>query len=424
MRSNLSHPLRPVAGPPAVRTAAPEPLTTTKRFDSFRTLLGTLLFLVLSVFLSSASLVEIAERMEFGPERDRWLNAATIVHEASGNLYLDRPGDWIREVVDYQRGPGVEGPNDGVVIGDLAAGDQLISTSDAETAEADTPAETEAPDSDPVAFDDTDDPAVEPSVDATGEDAGDDVPEASAEPAPAPPQLREITEEQPLRMWLGGDSLGQFMAAHIAYRIAPPERSDIAIDYHISTGLARPDYFDWPAHLTSVISEEDRPEALVFMVGGNDDQAMRLQATRLEPMTPEWLEEYSRRVGLLMDVTAYSDTRLFWVLLPPMDEDRREIISNQINDIVKLEAGSRPWVTLVEIDDLFVDSNGNFSRFIDDADGVQQLARQQDGVHITEVSSRWVADRVWAEVTALWPTADPNLDSIEPAAEPEVSPDE
>ena len=422
MRSLLLEPKH--SNPPqTARHAALEPMTTTQRFDSFRVLLGSLLFLVLAAFLTSAKLVEIAERMEFGSERDRWLSTAQVLDEASTTLYLDKPGQWIRSAVNYNDGTGVDGPSDGVVIGDLAAiaDDEPLLVESASTLTGNQSSREEV----------TLPPELVPGEAISGETPSP-APEPEVEPEPEIPPLREISGTAPLRMWLGGDSLGQFMAAHIAYRIAPPERTDIDIDYHISTGLARPDYFDWPSRLTNVISSESRPEAIVYMVGGNDDQAMRLQSAALEVSTPEWQEEYRRRVGLMMDVTAYADTRLIWVLLPPMKDERRELISNQINGIVMAQAAQRPWVSVIDIDDLFVDDAGTYSQFVNDPAGEQQLARQGDGVHITEIGSRWVADRLWAEIMTLWETvgtpaepapvqapADPD-----PTVPPPVSPDE
>ncbi len=415
MRSTLQE--RKTSEQPATaRRPAPDPLTTTYRFDSFRTFLGSLFFLVLVSFLTSASLVDIADRMEFGPERDRWLSAALVVDEASHTLYLDRPGDWIRSVVSYEEGPGVKSPADDVILGELALSDIGLDQLAAPPSDSRESGEPEAP---------TDGVAVGPETSDPNEVSTD--PGEESVPEPEVPALRSITPQDPLRIWLGGDSLGQFMAAHIAYRIAPPERTDIDIDYHISTGLARPDYFDWPARLSEVISSETAPEAIVYMVGGNDDQAMRLQSSVLEVSTPEWLEEYRRRVGLIMDVTGYEDTRLFWVLLPPMQDERREIISSQINQIVTSQAEMRPWVSVVDIDDLLVDDDGNYGRFVDDPAGEQQLARQPDGVHITETGSRWVADRLWEEIETHWPSLEAGTDQAdvypEPASTP-VSPDE
>ncbi len=372
------------AMPATVPHPAPPVTTRTPRFESSRVLLGILLGLVLASFLASASLVEIAGRLEFGPGRDRWLAAAETVDEASHLLLLDRPGDWIRRSLGYDDVP------EGVVIGQLAVVEpEYVALP---------PAEIVPPESDP--------PAPEPEVNPTVVPAEVE-PEVPAEVKPVQiPDLRVISPSDPLRIWMGGDSLGQYVANHVAYRVAPTDRTDITLDYHVSTGLTRPDYFDWPARFTEVTQADPRPEAYVFMVGGNDDQAMRLQDVVLETGTPEWLEEYRRRVGLLMDVVAYPDTRLFWVLLPPMESPSRQQTSEAINESITAQAALRPWVSIVAIDDLFISPDGGFATFVDDPDGDRKLARQSDGVHITEVGSEWVAERVWRQVIDAWPGAE------------------
>ena len=47
------------------------------------------------------------------------------------------------------------------------------------------------------------------------------------------------------------------------------------LDARVSTGLTRPDYFDWPAHLVNIV-ETQAPEVMVVMFGANDAQRMKL----------------------------------------------------------------------------------------------------------------------------------------------------
>jgi hypothetical protein len=44
--------------------------------------------------------------------------------------------------------------------------------------------------------------------------------------------------------------------------------------FQISTGLSRPDYYDWPAHLEQDMAAVD-PRVVVLLVGANDDQPLR-----------------------------------------------------------------------------------------------------------------------------------------------------
>ena len=47
------------------------------------------------------------------------------------------------------------------------------------------------------------------------------------------------------------------------------------VDYKVSSGLARPDFFDWPAHLRRQLPAVD-PDIVVVTFGGNDAQGMAL----------------------------------------------------------------------------------------------------------------------------------------------------
>ena len=115
--------------------------------------------------------------------------------------------------------------------------------------------------------------------------------------------VRVVDRDHRLRVWAGGDSLGQYVGNRLLAPLSDRERSDVELDYHISTGLVRPDFFDWPGHLRAVMARPAPPEALVLMIGGNDTQPMlgpsgQVLATGSEP----WFDEYRRRVAEVMDI--------------------------------------------------------------------------------------------------------------------------
>ena len=215
-------------------------------------------------------------------------------------------------------------------------------------------------------------------------------------------QGRPVDEADKLRLWAGGDSLGEYVGNHLLFPMADSELTDVELSYHISTGLARPDYFDWLAEIRDVMERVEPPEALVFMVGGNDDQNMLQDSEVLDLGSEAWLAEYRRRVVAFMDNSDLGSSHLYWIGLPPMREQAREIVSLEINQILTGEAESRPWVTYVDIQPLFTGPDGGFSTHIADADGRQRVVRAGDGVHITFVGSEWVAERVWAAIENRW----------------------
>lgn len=225
-----------------------------------------------------------------------------------------------------------------------------------------------------------------------------------------------------MRIWSGGDSLGEYVGSQLLYQVVDPSLATVSLDYHISTGITRPDYFDWPATLSSVMTppaSEDaelstsaevpeesapflRPEALVYMVGGNDNQPMRVGEEKLATNSPEWLQEYRRRVGLLMDIAAYDDVRLYWIGLPPMQDERRESIAVNVNDIIRAEADIRPWVRYINITPMLLNDEGVYDQYLVGPDGERRKAREGDGVHVTLPASRWISDLIWNQILIDW----------------------
>lgn len=340
---------------------------------------GLVVCLIVTALLSSGRLVAMAERQEFGAERDRWLAAAEAVDSVASGLALNKPAEALEAALDRDDGEPSE-----IVLGELAAAAPTTTVTTTTTT-------TTVP---------TDTTTTDPSITTTST-----APPTTAPPAtpPPPPILGDITINDPLRVWTGGDSLGEYVGSELLYRVADPKLSVVELDFTISTGLARPDYFDWPARFSDVMQREDRPNVVVFMVGGNDDQDVRVDGERVKVGTPEWQVAYRERAATMMDIAAYPDVQMLWINLPPMRDDRRETISLEINNALAAEAEQRPWVRVVDIVDMFTGPDGGYDQFIDAPDGsTTRRARANDGVHITRQASNWVAEEVWDMITTRW----------------------
>jgi hypothetical protein len=148
---------------------------------------------------------------------------------------------------------------------------------------------------------------------------------------------------------------------------------------------------------------ELRPQVVVFMVGGNDDQDMRTDDGRLPFFDDAWLSEYRSRVALMMDTTAYPGTQMVWINLPPMRDERRDQMVSPINAILAEEASARPWVSVADIMTTFSADGGGYEQFLTEPGGDKTVqARANDGVHITSSASEWVARMVWNQVQQSW----------------------
>jgi uncharacterized protein len=213
---------------------------------------------------------------------------------------------------------------------------------------------------------------------------------AAPEPPPTepPPPPRQPTAEDPLRVLFVGDSLIGNISTAFGRVLSDEPRMTVEIDFHISTGLARPDVLDWPTYLDRVLGEGDA-EVVVLMFGGNDDQDMQTEGGRVEFGSEAWAAEYARRVGIMMDVASGEGRAAVWLGLPAMHVARLEQARQIMNDVARQQARRRPAVRYVDL-----------SRTLTPGDSYQQSvggvrAREADGVHLTIQGAELVVEDVF-----------------------------
>ena len=361
-------------------------------------LLRIVLALAVGASLSTDRLLGAAEHMAYGSSRSTLVAITEAAHASAVGVGLNQPSIVIDDMMGREPSQEVAATVDYVpLVGERA-----------------TPEPEERP---PLR-------SMRVPVEPVPVPAEVEVPETTTTTEPPEPVLRSIDHNEKLRVWAGGDSLGEYVGNQLLFPISDTDLTDVELSYHISTGLARPDYFNWLAEIGGVMNQPSPPEALVFMVGGNDDQNMLRDADVLEVGSEPWYDEYRHRVSTFMDTGATADgsSHLYWIGLPPMREIERETISVEINQIIGSEAETRPWVTFVDIYSLFTGPDGGFQAQLIGPEGKQRVARAPDGVHITFAGSTWVADQVWTAIEDRWQLPDEAADVT--TGEPELVPDE
>jgi hypothetical protein len=179
------------------------------------------------------------------------------------------------------------------------------------------------------------------------------------------------------------------------------------LDFRISSGLARPDYFDWPAQIHNQLLGR-HPAAVVAEFGANDGQNMEVNGKVLPFGSPEWVTEYRARVGAVMDDILAHAPSLFWVGLPVMRSATFDARVAQMDEIYKAEAAKRaPAAHYIDTRALLATSDGKYADYLPDASGKPHLMRQQDGVHLTRTGGDRMAAAVLDVIEDTWHIKEP-----------------
>ena len=164
------------------------------------------------------------------------------------------------------------------------------------------------------------------------------------------------------------------------------------LDYKTSSGLSRPDFFDWPAYMQQLVPQVN-PDIVVVTFGGNDAQGLRnldkSWAVNHEPASgvddADWREEYGRRVGAAMDYLSDGNRTLIWVGIP--NDDNPEVTARMKvqDEVVRAEAAKRPKVKFIDTWARFSGRNGGWAEFVvDPRDGEGKAVRADAGFHLTQ----------------------------------------
>ena len=207
----------------------------------------------------------------------------------------------------------------------------------------------------------------------------------SPQPPPPPPvedtRLREPTADEKLRVVVVGDSLAAGIG-FFAERVFRPFWVDVVKQGRISTGLARPDYFDWPGQM-QVIVNQYRPDLTIVMLGENDNQD--LQGVGGEVIQdlgqPGWPDAYEKRVEEFAKLATSRKGHVVWVGLPITRDEGRWERTRRLNEIFAAVAARLPNVAYVDTWTTF-SKDGNYTAYYRDK-GKVRLIREGDGIHFT-----------------------------------------
>ena len=224
-------------------------------------------------------------------------------------------------------------------------------------------------------------------------------PEGPTRPGPL---LRRPSPQEPLRVLTIGDSTLDPVGAALLRDLTETGVAVGVVDYRVSTGLSRPDFFDWPAHLRELDAELG-PEVVVIMMGANDAQAFAVGDQVLQFGSEEWIATYAARVEALVDQLTANGGWVIWVGQPAMRSGDFDTKMQVVNSIYAEVVDRSPNAVFVDSRPLTVDENGVYAAYLVAEDDTRFQARMTDGVHLTAAGGERLSPAIVDAIDAVAP---------------------
>ncbi len=244
--------------------------------------------------------------------------------------------------------------------------------------------------------------------------ARNDAPEVPVEPA-TPPGERWAATRPPVaeRLLIVGASSIQYA---IGTELERELRERFAVETlrkgKVSTGLSRPDVFDWPAEVRK-LQRDFQPDVVVGQFGGNDAQNLVTPEGPAKTLSDPWKAEYARRLDALTGQVRADGADLVILGMPVMREPGFSSRMERLNALTAatVEAAGRYVPTW----DLAADADGRYEETAR-VDGRTGRMRQDDGIHFTRLGGQQVADALAVRLAQTVPLRPlPRADGLKPA---------
>ncbi|HTX70991.1 MAG TPA: DUF459 domain-containing protein [Thermoleophilia bacterium] len=235
---------------------------------------------------------------------------------------------------------------------------------------------------------------------------------ATAKPTAPPPKVWVASKSDPVRVWVGGDSMGGELGWALGPMLSGAKVFKPTTFYKESSGICRYDFFNWQKEIESAVKSA-RPQAAVLMMGTNDTQSISQDKGKWIPYGDmAWKQAYEKRVGDIMTALLRGGARrVYWVGMPMMGESWRNSRMRLIDKVFQKQAVKHPGVEYIDVWSLFTKPDGSFDASL----------RLSDGVHFTADGQQKLGKAVYKAIAADWLPAGSTTAGGSPAASPSAS---
>ncbi|WP_455477248.1 SGNH/GDSL hydrolase family protein [Bartonella sp. B41] len=187
--------------------------------------------------------------------------------------------------------------------------------------------------------------------------------------------------------------IGDFVASVVANELNfffNDNRDVLIINNSVpSSGLIRTDYYSWQKNISKLIYTH-KPDAIVIVIGANDNQPITTPNGIISTTQPEWIAIYKQRIAEIATSLHNSGKPWIWIGQPSFKNNNLMQKMKSFNDLYKnateVESGY-----FLDIWNDFVDTQGQFSFSGCDINGKTVMLRTNDGINFTPEGKKKIA---------------------------------
>jgi hypothetical protein len=198
-----------------------------------------------------------------------------------------------------------------------------------------------------------------------------------------------------------GDSVGTDLGQYaLVDQLGSTQIVSATLDGHISTGLTRPDYFNWPAELENDLAHF-HPQLTIICIGANDAQNTIVNGQVLVYGTQAWDNMYSSRVGAFIAEATSAGSRVLWVGMPPMASSQLNAQMQHLDYLYATQVGRHKGARYLSSVPSLGGPGGSYTAF-KTVDGSYEEIRTDDGIHLQAAGAQLLGEAVISDMDAVY----------------------
>ncbi len=202
----------------------------------------------------------------------------------------------------------------------------------------------------------------------------------------------EGTVPRPTRVLLTGDSLMASLGPQLKRALDGYENLTLIPIGKGSTGLARPDFYNWPKVLEENMIKH-KPHVVVMWIGTNDTQNIYGMKGLGEPLSWPWQKAYHNKLIEIFRIVRKHNARLIMMSPPVMNKQKFDDNLKAITNLMEWTC-KKYGASFLNTRPILSDSREKYVQRKPMADGKVSPIRTPDQIHITADGNILVMDRL------------------------------